>query len=105
MGRDTRAPRELDRYDALELVCSVERMLARPPAALGALARALATPNAADVVAIDDCVGEAIDAIDPVLEPEGLAARRLLRGLRVYTRRQAAGVRSANVTVRRRAVV
>jgi hypothetical protein len=95
---------DFDRYDALEIVCAAERMLERRPVALSDLARMLAGAQAPDVVAIDDYLGEAIDAIDPVLEPNGLAARKLLRGLRASTHRRAARLRIANPTVRRRAV-
>jgi hypothetical protein len=104
-GGNARDASELDRYDALAIVCAVERMLARPPVAVRDLGRMLAAMPGRDVVAIDDGVGEAIDAIDPVLEPNGLAARKLLRSLRAGTRRRAASSRMRSATVRRRRVV
>jgi hypothetical protein len=88
---------------AADLVRAIERRVPRPLPVLARLRQLVEAWD--DPLAIDDCVRDAIEAVDPVVHMGGTTARALLAAMRVATTERAAAIRRTRATQRRRPVM
>jgi hypothetical protein len=97
---DDIAARCMTREGAIATLDEATQLLKRPPSALGELRALLQKWD--DPVPIDDALGDALLAIDSVLEPGAARARDLLAAMRIASHVRAQATRQTRATRRLR---